>query len=156
MPRSCGYRRGCMKSSEQTARILPWPRRPTRERSELEFLPAALEVIETPASPAGSAIAGTIILFFVFAIAWASFGRVDIIATATGKIVPTGRTKVIQPFETGVVRALYVQDGQAVKAGDVLIELDPTINGAESDRLGKELVAARLDVNRLRALLSEG
>jgi hemolysin D len=54
------------------------------------------------------------------------------------------------------VRAIHVQDGQAVKAGDVLIELDPTISGAESDRLAKELLAARLDVNRLRALLSEG
>ena len=56
-------------------------------------------------------------------------------ASATGKIVPSGRTKVIQPFETGVVRAIRVQDGQAVKAGDVLIELDPTVNAAERDHL---------------------
>ena len=50
---------------------------------------------------------------------------------APGKIVPSGRTKMIQPFETGVVRAIHVRDGQTVKAGDVLIELDPTMNGAE-------------------------
>lgn len=144
-----------MKSAEQTARILPWPRRPARERAELEFLPAALEIVETPASPVGRAIAATIIAFFVIALTWASIGRVDIIATAPGKVVPTGGTKVIQPFETGVVRALYVQDGQAVKTGDVLIELDTTISGADSDRLTSELLAARLDVSRLRALLSE-
>ena len=56
-------------------------------------------------------------------------------ATATGKVVPSSRTKVIQPFETGVVRAIQVQDGQQVRAGDVLIELDPTMNAAERDHL---------------------
>ena len=98
-----------MKSAEQTARILPWPRRAPRERAELEFLPAALEIIETPASPVGRAILFTIIAFFCIALAWATFGRVDIIATATGKIVPTSRTKIIQPLEAGVVRAIHVQ-----------------------------------------------
>ncbi len=48
---------------------------------------------------------------------------------------PSGRTKVVQPFETGVVRAIHVQDGQSVKAGDVLIELDPTISDAEREHL---------------------
>lgn len=64
--------------------------------------------------------------------------------------------QVIQPFETGVVRAVHVQDGQAVKAGDVLVELDPTINASESDRFTKERLAAQLDVARLRALLGDG
>ncbi len=89
-----------MTSAERGARILPWPRLPERRGDEREFLPAALEIVETPASPAGRAIAGTIILFFVAAIAWATFGYVDIIATAPGKIVPTGRSKLVQPFET--------------------------------------------------------
>jgi hemolysin D len=124
--------------------------------TETEFLPAALEIIETPASPAGRAIAGTLILFFVLAVAWASLGSVDIIATAQGKIVPTGRTKVIQPFETGVVRAIHVQDGQQVKADDVLIEIDATINEAERDRLQKEYMTAALDAARLKAALSLG
>ena len=81
-------------------------------------------------------------------------GSVDILATAQGKIVPTGRTKVIQPFETGVVRAIHVQDGQTVKAGDVLIEIDCTINEAERDRLQKEDVEAELNVARLKAALN--
>jgi hypothetical protein len=60
----------------------------------------------------------TIILFFVLAIAWAVFGHVDIIATASGKIVPTGRTKRIQPLETGIVSAIYVQPvGRVVAEG---------------------------------------
>lgn len=144
-----------MKSGSQLAKIVPLPLRlPTVPRDRLEFLPAALEVIETPASPVGRTIAGVIMLFFALAIGWATVGRVDIIATATGKIVPAGRSKVIQPFETGVVRAISVQDGQAVKAGDVLIELDPTIDTAERDKAATELIAAELDVTRLQAALA--
>ena len=74
-------------------------------------------------------------MLFCAALVWAWWGTIDIVASATGKIVPSGRTKVVQPFETGVVRAIQVQDGQAVKAGDVLIELDPTVNAAERDHL---------------------
>jgi hemolysin D len=76
------------------------------------------------------------------------------VASATGKIVPSGRTKVIQPFETGVVRAIRVQDGQAVKAGDVLVELDPTVNAAERDHLQNDLLAEQLNAARLRAALA--
>ena len=77
-------------------------------------------------------------------------------ASAPGKIVPSGRTKVIQPFETGVVRAIHVHDGQAVKAGDVLIELDPTMNAAERDHLRSDLLAEQLNVARLHAALAGG
>ncbi len=129
--------------------------RERRDREELAFLPAALEIVETPPSPIGRLIALTIALLFCLALIWASFGSVDIVASATGKIIPTGRTKLVQPFETGVVRAIHVRDGQAVKAGDVLIELDPTINEAERGHLQSDLVAAQLDIARLRAATSD-
>src|SRR5580692_8327037 len=89
--------------------------REAREKEELAFLPAALEIVETPPSPIGRAIGVTLIALFCLALVWASLGRVDIVASAPGKIVPTGRSKVIQPFETGVVRAIHVKDGQSVK-----------------------------------------
>ena len=79
-------------------------------------------------------------------VAW----QVDIVTTSTGKIVPGGRTKLIQPFETGVVRAIHVRDGQTVKAGDVLIELDPTMTGADEERQKSDLAAPELDVARLQ------
>ncbi|HEY2528811.1 MAG TPA: HlyD family type I secretion periplasmic adaptor subunit [Xanthobacteraceae bacterium] len=126
------------------------------DKHELAFLPAALEIVETPPSPVGRAIAFNIIALFCLALAWAVFGRVDIVASATGKIIPTGYTKVIQAFETGVVRAIHVHDGQAVRKGEVLIELDPTINQAETSHLESDLIAAKLDVARLRAALSDG
>ncbi|WP_426442479.1 HlyD family type I secretion periplasmic adaptor subunit [Bradyrhizobium genosp. P] len=96
----------------------------------------------------------TVIAVFCLALAWASFGTVDIVATAPGKVIPSGRTKVIQPFETGVVRAIHVRDGQGVKAGEVLVELDPTITEAERDHMKSDLVSAALEVARLRAVLS--
>lgn len=123
-------------------------------RDTLEFLPAALEIVETPPSPVGRAIAGTIVAFFCLALVWACLGKVDIIATASGRIIPSGKTKLIQPFETGVVKAIRVSDGQKVRAGDVLIELDGTIDGAEADRLQKEVMAARFDAARLKAVLA--
>lgn len=141
---------------KKLARALPSLRFLPKKDAETEFLPAALEVIETPASPAGRAIAATIILFLVIVLLWASFGTVDVIATAQGKIIPTERTKTIQPFETGVVRAIHVRDGQPVKAGEVLIEIDPTINGAEQSRLEQELMLQRLIAARLRAITSLG
>lgn len=128
--------------------------KPTPVARETEFLPAALEVTETPASPLGRAIAGVIILFFIIALAWAWFGKVDIIAVAQGKIIPSGRTKIIQPFETGVVRAIHVRDGQHVQAGDVLIEIDATINQAERDRLQQDWLQAKLDAARLKAAMN--
>jgi hemolysin D len=143
-----------MKRSE-TAVPLPAPIR-RRHSHEFAFLPAALEILDTPASPVGRAIGCTVIAFFVLALAWATFGKVDIVATATGKIVPTGKVKIIQPFEIGTVRAIPVEDGQAVKRGAVLIELDPTAAKAEVEHLRSDLLAARLDAARLEAALASG
>ncbi len=77
----------------------------------------------------------------------------DIIATATGRIIPSGQIKLIQPFEIGVVKSIRVADGDHVNAGDLLLELDATTNTADQDRVGRDLVQARLDVARLTAAL---
>jgi hemolysin D len=126
-----------------------------RRRDEIAFLPAALEVVETPPSPAARAIGATVILFFCLALAWAAWGHVDIIASAQGKIIPSGNVKQIQPFENGVIRSIRVREGQRVAKGDVLIELDPTMTEAELNHLRSDLLAAQLDVARLRAALVE-
>ncbi len=122
--------------------------------SELDFLPAALEIQEKPPSPVGRAIIWSIVTFFSMAIAWAMLGEIDIVATAQGKIIPSGRVKVIQPMEIGVVRKIHVTEGQQVQAGDLLVELDPTASQADLGRLETELVSARLDAARYEALES--
>ena len=142
-----------MKFAEAAITLFRAPK--SRGTYELAFLPAALEIVETPVPPLAGAIGGTIIALFCLALLWASFGHIDIVASASGKIIPSGRTKVIQPFETGVVRAIRVRDGEHVKAGDVLIELDPTMNEAERNHLQSDLISAELDVARLTAALSD-
>ena len=128
--------------------------KPSARREELAFLPAALEIVETPPPPMAGTIGGTVIALFCAALVWACLGKVDIVATASGRIIPSDRTKVVQPLETGVVRAIHVQDGQSVKGGEVLIELDPTVAEAELHHLQSDLMEARLEVARLRAALA--
>lgn len=142
-----------MKSAEAATNVVKMLSR--RSREEQAFLPAALEIVETPVAPYADVITWSIIALFCIALAWASFGTIDIVATSSGKIIPSGRTKVIQPFETGVVRAIHVHDGQMVKAGDLLIELDPTINQAELSHSQSDLMSAEFDVARLTAALSD-
>src|SRR5712671_3890719 len=163
MHRCIGCRQEFMKSArpampaDPIRRVIPFRHAPERDGGrrgeELAFLPAALEIVETPPSPIGRMIVVTIAALFCAALAWASWGTIDIVASATGKIVPSGRIKVIQPFETAVVRSIRVQDGQTVRAGDLLIELDPTVNAAERDHLQNDLLAERVNVARLRAAL---
>jgi hemolysin D len=140
------------KTEVPAAKVVPLRPGTSTRRDELEFLPAALEIVETPASPVGRAIAGSLILFFCIALAWACFGYIDIIATAQGKIVPVGRVKVIQPLEAGTVTAIRVKDGDRVTEGQVLVELDHTITTSERNRIGHDLLRGRLDVARLKAL----
>ncbi len=119
-----------------------------------EFLPAVLEIQQAPPSPIGRAILWTIMAVFASAVLWANLGWIDIVATAQGKIIPSGYSKVIQPYEAGVIAAIHVQNGQLVKRGDVLIELDPTLNRADHDRASNEYRAAKVEAARLRALIA--
>ena len=139
-----------------SARILPFFTRGQRGSAERSFLPAALEIVETPASPTLRISAGLIVLFLVTAIGWAYLGHVDIVATAPGKIIARDRTKVIQPTDTGVVRAIHVADGDNVSVGQVLIELDSTLSSADRTRYAEMRTAALLDQARLNTLLGRG
>ena len=145
-----------MVPAQAGRQVVPFRQAAARRREELAFLPAALEIVETPPSPIGRAITAAIVLLAAAALVWAWWGTIDIVASATGKVVPSGRTKVVQPLEAGVVRSIRVHDGQAVTAGDVLIELDPTVNEAERDHLRDDLRAEEVNIARLRAALAGG
>jgi len=123
------------------------------KNQELEFLPAALEICETPPSPIGRWITGSIMAFFIIAIVWAWFGKLDIVAVAHGKIIPNGHSKIIQPLEIGTVLKINVTEGQEVNKGDILIELDPSITNADLKRLQEELYKLEQDISRLQQLV---
>lgn len=121
---------------------------------ERQFLPAALSLEETPVSPAPRLAMRLLLAFAVLTVLWAVFGRMDVVATAPGKIVPDDRSKTIQPFEVATVTRILVRDGQDVEAGEALLELDATRTRADQARLRGELALARLQVARGRALLA--
>ena len=127
---------------------------PALQAHEAQFLPAALALRDTPVHPAPRIALWLIMAFALIALLWATFGRIDVVATAVGKIIPNDRTKVIQPMETAVVKAIHARDGQEVKLGQVLIELDATTAVADSERLRNEAVTARLEALRAQALLA--
>ena len=138
------------------ARVLPFFARPTgagRGAAERAFLPAALEIVETPASPTFRVTAAVISAFLVSAVVWSYVGHVDIVATAPGEVIARDRTKIIQPSDTGEVREINVAEGDHVEAGQVLINLDPTMAKADVARYTDELMQAELDRIRLRAEL---
>ena len=117
-----------------------------------EFLPAALEVLDTPPNPLGRWILWIILAFLTLALVWSIFGSVDIVAAGQGKLIPRGQVKVIQAADAGVVRALHVVDGQFVHKGDVLVDLDPTTATAEVEQARQALLSAQIDVARARVL----
>lgn len=122
--------------------------------AETEFLPAALEITETPPSPVGRLILWMIVLAAATALVWAFIGELDQVAVAEGRLVPSGRLRSVEAAEQGVIRAIHVHEGQHVNAGDVLIELDPTIANADASSAKSELSTAALTRARDNALLA--
>jgi hemolysin D len=121
---------------------------------EREFLPAALELVETPPPALPRAVLWAIVAALAFAIGWSCIGKIDLVAVAPGKVIAADKTKLIQPAEVGVVKRIRVADGQKVKAGDVLIELEAaaTATVADTARQREALMAARLEAARHEAL----
>jgi hemolysin D len=126
---------------------------PARMADEAAFLPAALSLQATPPHPAPRRAIWAICALFVIALLWACFGQVDIVAVASGRIVVSEGTKLVQPLEASVVKAIHVEDGDKVKAGQVLIELDPTTAQAENSKVTQERAGALSEAWRTAALL---
>jgi len=139
-----------MPAHAAVLRLMSFDGAASRER---EFLPAALEVTDTPPNPLGRLSALLLCMMTLAGLGWTVIGKVDIVAVASGKLISHLRTQVVQPFETSSVTGVLVTPGQQVHAGDSLIELDKTAAFAERDRAQSDLVAAKLDEMRLVAFL---
>ncbi|VVO98326.1 Leukotoxin export protein LtxD [Pseudomonas fluorescens] len=120
---------------------------------EIQFLPAALALQDKPVHPAPRVFLWSIMAFAMLTVLWASIGKIEVVAIAPGKIVPSGKTKLIQSSETAVVKAIHVSDGQTVRVGERLLELDPTSADADVKLIQSDLLAARIDSARGTAML---
>ncbi|QWT21930.1 HlyD family type I secretion periplasmic adaptor subunit [Bacillus sp. NP157] len=125
-----------------------------RRAAEIEFLPAHLELIERPVSVTARTLAATLAAIFCVALGWSYLGKMDIVASAPGRIVATTRSKTIQPMETASVRHVYVADGDTVRMGQPLIDLDDTSATTERTKASEALVAAGHMAERKALLLS--
>ncbi len=119
---------------------------------QVDFLPAALEVIERPVSPTGRYTAWLLLFVLAASLTWAALGKVDIVASAQGRIIPADNVKIVQAPSSGIVRRIYVRDGDAVKKGQSLVDLDPTVSTAAQVQAEQALRAAELDAARNQAI----
>jgi len=121
---------------------------------EKEFLPAVLEVTETPPSHAARLLSYVIMALFVVFLLWSIFGKIDIIATTTGKLMPASNIKTIQTLTDSEIEEIYVEEGQYVKLGQELIKFNQTEVKASINRIKNEMKALEITVSRLSALLT--
>lgn len=117
------------------------------------FSSEAIALQTRPPALAARMVSAGLCLFAVLAAGYACLAPMDIVVSTQGHVISPGKSKVLQPLEAGVVRAIAVRDGQKVKAGEVLVELDPTTTAADRDRLQRDLWEADADVARLAATL---
>ncbi len=120
-----------------------------------DFMPSLLEIIERPAHKAGMVIITGFFALLVSAVIWACFSEVDIVITSQGSIQPVGNTNVVESAASGTVNDIKVKDGQHVRAGEVLIELDSKNLEVEYDLLIKQLEQYEAEV-RIYNQLKEG
>lgn len=124
----------------------------TVSEEQRRFLPAALEIQESPPSPVAIRLVWILLMLFTIAALWACFGHVDIVVTAPGRIVPSGYVKSVQAVEIGTVTGIQVQEGDHVQAGQNLITLDPTYADADNQRIARQVAELTLERHWRRAL----
>ncbi|CAG9188866.1 Membrane fusion protein (MFP) family protein [Paraburkholderia sabiae] len=127
---------------------------PPRAADQLAFLPAELELMETPVHPAPHWAMRVLVLLGAIVLMIGVIGRLDIVVTASGQFIPDARVKIIQPAITGVVREIRVHDGERVAAGQLLMKLDTTLAAADADKARSARLDAELAAARANALLA--
>ena len=125
----------------------------TKDRHE--FKPLLIEIEDRPLNPLGRALLWTIIAFIVLGSLWLYIGKIDIVVSARGKVIPYGEVKVLQPIETGVISKLLVKEGEFVRKGQVLVEIDPSVTETNLESKQKNLEVLEIESTRLVALIQD-
>jgi HlyD family secretion protein len=128
----------------------------TLRADPLDFAPGILRLERSPPSPLPRYVLRTLLAFLAAALAWAVFGRLDIIAVAPGRLVPASYLQIVQPAEPGVLREVLVREGDAVRAGQVLARMDMRASEAERSQLDNEIALTALRLRRIDAELAGG
>jgi len=94
-----------------------------------------------------------VICLLVF-LAWASFAKLDEVATGTGRVVPTSREQTIQSLDGGILSRLLVKQDDMVMPGQIVAQLDPTRSRSDVEESAATYRAAQAKVARLEAEVS--
>lgn len=119
-----------------------------------EFTPLLIEIQEKPTSPLGRGLLWTLLAFITVALLWLFLAKIDIVVSARGKVVPDGEIKTLQPVETGVISAILVREGEQVRKGQILIEIDPSVTQSDLASKQQNLSLLELEIDRLTALIN--
>lgn len=120
----------------------------------LDFAPDLLAIQERPPERLPRVILGSVVALVTVLLAWAALAKLDVIASAEGRLVPASYTKVVQPSEPGVVSEILVSDGDAVREGQVLLRMDARLSTADTQALGTDVALRRLTLQRIDAELN--
>lgn len=120
----------------------------------LDFAPGLLSIQESPPARLPRTVMYTVALLFVILLLWAIFGKLDIIASAEGRLVPETYIKIVQPSDAGIVQEILVKEGEQVKQGQVLMRMDTQLAEADAKTIGNELAQRSLQLRRIDAELA--
>jgi HlyD family secretion protein len=120
----------------------------------IKFAPQLLQIQQSHPSPMPRIVSGLIFFLIVIIFIWATFGKLDVVAVAEGKLIPVTYLKIIQPLEGGIVKNIHVSEGESVKAGQVLVEMDSHSAEADSATIRNDLQYHDLTLRRINAELT--
>lgn len=120
----------------------------------LDFAPSLLAIQETPPARLPRAVLYTVSGLFAILLLWSIFGRLDITASAEGRLMPETYVKILQPADAGIVQEILVKEGESVQAGQVLLRMDTKLAEADSKTIGNDLALRTLQLRRIDAELS--
>ncbi len=120
----------------------------------LDFAPGLLAIQERPPEKLPRAVLYLVCALCITMLGWACIGKLDMIATAEGRLIPATYVKIVQPSDAGIVHEILVEEGQRVSAGQVLIRMDPQDAHADETSLRTQLMLRRLQLRRIDAELS--
>ncbi|MDP1898684.1 MAG: biotin/lipoyl-binding protein, partial [Sulfurimicrobium sp.] len=135
--------------TQRLATHLPLP-----EADPLDFSAPLLRLQDKPPNPLGQRILWTLLIFLAALLLWAIFGQLDIVAVAEGKLIPQSYVKIVQPAEAGIVKQILVKEGESVRAGQVLMQMDTLITEADTKSLEDDAARKRLSIHRIDAELT--
>lgn len=117
------------------------------------FKPHLAEIEDNPVSPLGRKILWTIVIFMVLAVIWLFVGKTDVVVSARAEVIPIGNVKVLQALSGGSIKKIYIKEGDAIKKGDPLIEIDPTVEETNIESKKRNASILTLEVQKLQSLI---